>query len=316
MQHLSKVLPWGAITSSSHWTSGARLPVFAKRAVAPANRGSSGSLAIDDLSRAEAQQRRQVGYKPGYAQQQTRRGAGRDRAWNVTTSCAPPSSSGSQAAGRPSRSPAGWPDSAARSIILRKHLSLHLRPDPPHQGLPLAALSAPRQEQTWLPRPEGWIARQTSSKAGFPWQTGRSRRRPHTCGHWEADLMLFAKYGQAILAVHERNSRLLLATRPTSKAAHRVARHLRQSVRSLAQTAASDRHLRQRHRVRPPPHRFTAWPSKPSSVTHTRLGKRAASKMPSDASAASFRAKPTLPPFQPALSAPARRLQQHPTKMP
>jgi transposase, IS30 family len=48
----------------------------------------------------------------------------------------------------------------------------------------------------------------------------------HVAGHWEADLMLFSKYGQAILTVHERKSRIILATRPTSKAANRVARHL------------------------------------------------------------------------------------------
>jgi transposase, IS30 family len=38
-------------------------------------------------------------------------------------------------------------------------------------------------------------------------------------GHWEADLMLFAKYGQAILTLHERSSRLLIATKPPGKAA-------------------------------------------------------------------------------------------------
>jgi transposase, IS30 family len=47
-----------------------------------------------------------------------------------------------------------------------------------------------------------------------------------TPGHWEADLMLFSRYGQAILTVHERKSRLLLATRPPNKAARRVARQL------------------------------------------------------------------------------------------
>lgn len=47
-----------------------------------------------------------------------------------------------------------------------------------------------------------------------------------TPGHWEADLMLFSRYGQAILTVHERKSRLLLATRPANKAAIGVARHL------------------------------------------------------------------------------------------
>jgi IS30 family transposase len=56
-----------------------------------------------------------------------------------------------------------------------------------------------------------------------------------TSGHWEADLMMFAKYGQAILTVHERKSRLLLAIRLTSKAAHGVARHLVNLFGSLPQ---------------------------------------------------------------------------------
>ena len=47
-----------------------------------------------------------------------------------------------------------------------------------------------------------------------------------TPGHWEADLMLFAKYGQAVLAVHERHSRLILATRPPNKAAEPIAEQL------------------------------------------------------------------------------------------
>lgn len=47
-----------------------------------------------------------------------------------------------------------------------------------------------------------------------------------TPGHWEADLMMFSKYGQAILTVHERTSRLLLGIRLASKVAHGVARHL------------------------------------------------------------------------------------------
>ena len=45
-------------------------------------------------------------------------------------------------------------------------------------------------------------------------------------GHWEADLMMFSKYGQAILTVHERTSRLLLGIRIASKVAAGVARHL------------------------------------------------------------------------------------------
>jgi IS30 family transposase len=44
----------------------------------------------------------------------------------------------------------------------------------------------------------------------------------HTPGHWEADLMLFKTYGQAVLALHERHSRLLIATRPPNKAAEPI----------------------------------------------------------------------------------------------
>ena len=42
-------------------------------------------------------------------------------------------------------------------------------------------------------------------------------------GHWEGDLMLFAKYGQAVLVTHERHSRLLFVSRQPSKAAQPVA---------------------------------------------------------------------------------------------
>jgi IS30 family transposase len=44
-----------------------------------------------------------------------------------------------------------------------------------------------------------------------------------TPGHWEADLMLFRTYGQAVLTLQERHSRLLLATRPPGKAAGPIA---------------------------------------------------------------------------------------------
>jgi IS30 family transposase len=42
-------------------------------------------------------------------------------------------------------------------------------------------------------------------------------------GHWEADLVLFAKYGQAILTLHERTSRILLAQRPANKTSALIA---------------------------------------------------------------------------------------------
>lgn len=45
-------------------------------------------------------------------------------------------------------------------------------------------------------------------------------------GHWEADLMLFSQYGQAVLALHERYSRLLIATRPVNKQSAPIIRQL------------------------------------------------------------------------------------------
>ena len=53
--------------------------------------------------------------------------------------------------------------------------------------------------------------------------TATDRQTP---GHWEADLMLFRTYGQAVLTVHERHSRLLLAVRPPGKAAPPIAEAL------------------------------------------------------------------------------------------
>lgn len=47
-----------------------------------------------------------------------------------------------------------------------------------------------------------------------------------TLGHWEADLMLFATYGQAILAIHERAGRLLVLYRQPNKADKPVVDHL------------------------------------------------------------------------------------------
>ena len=56
------------------------------------------------------------------------------------------------------------------------------------------------------------------------------RRQP---GHWEGDLMLFAKYGQAVLVTHERHSRLLLVSRQPSKAAEPVVTKLTDLFSSL-----------------------------------------------------------------------------------
>src|SRR3954471_1699620 len=52
-------------------------------------------------------------------------------------------------------------------------------------------------------------------------------------GHWEADLMLFSTYGQAVLVVHERLSRMTRILRQPSKAAQPVLDNLRSLFRRL-----------------------------------------------------------------------------------
>jgi len=87
----------------------------------------------------------------------------------------------------------------------------------------------------WLPRHKSRRGR-LGPRGGSPVEHIRHRvpiqERPAevnartTPGHWEGDLMLFARYGQAVLITHERRSRLLLANRQPNKAAAPVARHL------------------------------------------------------------------------------------------
>lgn len=51
----------------------------------------------------------------------------------------------------------------------------------------------------------------------------QDRRTP---GHWETDTMLFARYGQALLILHERHSRFLLAAHPPTRKAAVIAHQL------------------------------------------------------------------------------------------
>jgi IS30 family transposase len=82
--------------------------------------------------------------------------------------------------------------------------------------------------RSYLPKAKfkrGWRRKPGGSPASFikdrvsiseRSRDAKSRRKQ---GHWEADLMLFSTYGQAILALHERKSRLLLMAIQPSKAA-------------------------------------------------------------------------------------------------
>ena len=175
-----------------------------------------------------------VGYKPSYAQEQTRA-----RRW---------------AGSRLER------DGALRGAVLERlargwspeQIAGRLAREAGHRVISYESIYrfvyaqiARRKDYSWrhyLPRGKskrGFRGRRGGSSTSFiEGRISLAERPPDaadrkTPGHWEADLMLFSKYGQAVLTIHERQSRLLLATRPPSKAARGVARHLVRLFTSL-----------------------------------------------------------------------------------
>jgi len=83
----------------------------------------------------------------------------------------------------------------------------------------------------------------------IPHRTGIAARPPEAAdraqpGHWEGDTMLFAAYGQVILAAHERSSRATLIARQPNKAAapaaDQLARWLAPLPPQLRQTITFD----------------------------------------------------------------------------
>ena len=167
---------------------------------------------------------RQVGYQPAYAQDQTRarrwKGsrlerdaglrelilAGLRRGWSPEQVCA-------------------W---------LRRSQARHvISPESVYRFI--QAQIVRHKDYAWrhyLPRAKsrrGWRGRKGGSAALHIKDRIPLAKRPRaaatrsTPGHWEADLMMFAKYGQAILALHERKTRLLIALRPPGKAAQPIA---------------------------------------------------------------------------------------------
>ena len=120
---------------------------------------------------------------------------------------------------------------------------------------------ARKKDYSWrhyLPRAKskrGWRGHKGGSPASFMAKRRPITERPQsaadrrTPGHWEADLMLFRVYGHAVLTMHERHSRILIALRPPGKASVPIAAAMSQVSRSVASRMATDGHLRQRYRV-------------------------------------------------------------------
>ena len=131
----------------------------------------------------------------------------------------------SNTAGRQSRSLAGSGGEAGQTVIAHETIYRFI----------YAQTTRTKPDRAWrhyLPRAKwrrGWRGRRGGSAATRIRHRRPLEERPPTAsdrqtpGHWEADLMLFRTYGQAVLTVHERHSRLLLAVRPPGKAATPIA---------------------------------------------------------------------------------------------
>lgn len=168
-----------------------------------------------------------VGYKPTYAQEQTRA-----RRWKGSRLEREPFLRGAVM----ERLKCGWSPEQIAGRLARENGRKLISYESIYRFI--YAQMARTKDYSWrryLPRGKskrGFRGRKGGSSATFiKGRVSLDERPPdaadrRTPGHWEADLMLFSKYGQAVLTVHERSSRLLLAVRPLNKAAHGVAHHL------------------------------------------------------------------------------------------
>jgi transposase, IS30 family len=85
----------------------------------------------------------------------------------------------------------------------------------------------------------GRLGRRGGSPASFIKHRLAVAHRPReaesrtVAGHWEADLMAFSRYGQYVLVIHERRSRLLLVNRLPNKTAGAVLERLHRCLSPL-----------------------------------------------------------------------------------
>ena len=177
---------------------------------------------------------RQSGYKPSYAQQLSRArrwsGSMLDRNSGLRETVI-------------SRLEAGWSPEQVAGRLTRESGKNIISYETIYRFI--YAQIARNKDYTWrdlLPRAKskrGWRGRKGGSPASFMAHRRPLSERPAVAddrkspGHWEADLMLFSKYGQAVLTLHERHSRLLIATRPPTKEAIPIAMAMKEILAPL-----------------------------------------------------------------------------------
>jgi transposase, IS30 family len=127
----------------------------------------------------------------------------------------------------------GWSPQQVAGWLKRKHGRTVVSYETIYRFI--AAQIARTKDYAWrlyLPRAKskrGWRGRKGGSAAEHIKDRVSIALRPSTAadrvapGHWEADLMLFRTYGQAVLALHERSSRALAILRQPGKRSSDVA---------------------------------------------------------------------------------------------
>ncbi len=140
----------------------------------------------------------------------------------------------------------GWSPEQTCGWLKRRHTRSVISPESIYRFI--AAQIARHKDYGWrhlLPRGKskrGWRGRRGGSSALHIERRVPIAQRPPAvadravAGHWEADLMSFAKYGQAILTLHERSSRLLIAAQPSGKSAGPIADMIGRLLAPLPQT--------------------------------------------------------------------------------
>ena len=177
---------------------------------------------------------RRIGYQPAYAQQQAaaRRWSGmrleRDAALRQDVL---------------GRLAAGWsPEQVAGRLAIEAG-----RPVISHESIYRFILAQIRRtnNRAWrhyLPRAKarrGWRGKPGGSPASFIKQRRPITARPPDAddrkppGHWEADFMLFAAYGQNILVAHERSTRVTLLAKPPDRKARQTAQTLAKLIGAM-----------------------------------------------------------------------------------
>jgi IS30 family transposase len=182
---------------------------------------------------------RQLGYKPGYAQQQAaaRRWKGsrlqrNARLRDLVLGCLQRGWSPEQVAGWLKRRK--LPSTVSHETIYR---FIYAQIRRTNDGAWRHYLPRAKYKRGWRAKPGGSPASFIKGRVSIALRPDAVERR-QTFGHWEADLMHFATPGQTILVAHERKSRLLLLARQPGRAAQPTAEQL------LAWFQALDRRLR------------------------------------------------------------------------